>query len=219
MIGSTQGVVAALLKSFDRKQQHEQPYRHWFLSSCLPEELVDDIVALPFEVPDLGDVSGKRELHNSTRTYFDMENQEKHDCCAAVAQAFQDRQITDRIERDFDIDLTGTYLRIEYAQDTGNFWLEPHSDLGVKSFTMLIYMSKDPSHAELGTDIYDAEKRHVGRSPFSPGGALIFVPANDTFHGFEPRNIEGVRKSIIVNYVTSEWRAREQLAFPDSAIS
>ena len=219
MTSSAHDVVTRLHDSFDNKQQHEHPYRHWFLSSCLPETLLDDIIALPFEVPDLGDVSGKRELHNSTRTYFDVENQEKYDCCAAFAQAFQDRQITSRIEQDFDINLSRTYLRIEYAQDTGNFWLEPHSDLGVKSFTMLIYLSKDPSHAELGTDIYDGEKRHVGRSPFSPGGALIFVPANDTLHGFEPRNIEGVRKSIIVNYVTSEWRAREQLAFPDRAIS
>jgi len=219
MTSSAQDVVARLHQSFDEKQQHEQPYRHWFLSSCLPETLLDNIIALPLKVPDLGDVSGKRELHNSTRTYFDVENQEKHDCCAAFAQGFQDEQITSRIERDFDIDLSGTYLRIEYAQDTGKFWLEPHSDLGVKSFTMLIYLSKDPGHAELGTDIYDAEKRQVGRSPFTPGGALVFVPASDTFHGFEPRTIEGVRKSIIVNYVTSEWRAREQLAFPDSAIS
>jgi len=219
MTSSTQVVVAGLSRSIEKKQQHENPYRHWFLSSCLPEDLLEDIIALPFEIPDLGDVSGKRELHNSTRSYFDVENQKKYACCATFAEAFQGRRTIDLIGKHFEIDLSGTYLRIEYAQDTGNFWLEPHSDLGVKSFTMLIYLSKDASHAELGTDIYNAEKRHVGRSPFSPGGALVFVPANDTFHGFEPRNIEGVRKSIILNYVTSEWRAREQLAFPDSAIS
>jgi len=27
-----------------------------------------------------------------------------------------------------------------------------------------------------------------------------------------------VRKSVIVNYVTSEWRAKEQLAFPDAPV-
>jgi len=218
MTSSAQDVVANLLGSIDKKQQNEQPYRHWFLSSCLPEELSDDILDLPFEVPDLGSLSGKRELHNSTRTYFDVENQQKHDCCAAFAQAFQDGQITGRIEQEFDIDLTGTYLRIEYAQDTGEFWLEPHSDLGVKAFTMLIYLSKDASHADLGTDVYDTDKNHVGRAPFAPGGALIFIPSKISFHGFEPRKIEGVRKSIIINYVTNEWRAREQLAFPDRPI-
>ena len=34
----------------------------------------------------------------------------------------------------------------------------------------------------------------------------------------EPREIEGVRKSVIINYVTNEWRAREQLSFPDAPI-
>ena len=47
---------------------------------------------------------------------------------------------------------------------------------------------------------------------------MIFVPADDTFHGFERRPIKGVRKSLIINYVTDEWRAREQLAFGEAPI-
>jgi len=89
----------------------------------------------------------------------------------------------------------------------------------VKVFTMLLYLSKDPSHGNLGTDVYDAEKKHVGRSPFVPNAAMVFVPSTDTFHGFEPREIGGVRKSIIINYVTNDWRAREQLSYPDSPIA
>jgi hypothetical protein len=80
---------------------------------------------------------------------------------------------------------------------------------------MLLYMSKDERHRGLGTDIYDADKKHVGCSPFVPNTAMVFVPSNNTYHGFEPRKIEGVRKSVIINYVTNAWRAREQLAFPD----
>jgi hypothetical protein len=79
---------------------------------------------------------------------------------------------------------------------------------------MLLYMSKDEQHKELGTDIYDINKKHLGRSPFESNAAMIFVPSDITYHGFEPRKITGVRKSVIVNYVTNEWRAREQLAFP-----
>ena len=44
---------------------------------------------------------------------------------------------------------------------------------------------------------------------------MVFVPSDITYHGFEPRTIDGVRKSVIINYVTNEWRAREQLAYPD----
>jgi hypothetical protein len=43
--------------------------------------------------------------------------------------------------------------------------------------------------------------------------ALIFVPGDHTWHGFEPRKIDGVRKSVIINYVTHEWRDRSQLAY------
>jgi hypothetical protein len=40
------------------------------------------------------------------------------------------------------------------------------------------------------------------------------VPGHDTWHGLERRAIHGVRKSVIMNYVTDEWRARDQLAYP-----
>ena len=211
--------VSALLESIATSQRHETPYRHWFLNGCLPEDALEEILALPFPAPRLGGVSGRRELHNATRRYFDAENRAHYPVCAGFCDAFQDKRVTDRITQHFGARLGDTFLRVEYAQDTGGFWLEPHTDLGVKTFTMLLYMSKDVAHADLGTDIYDTEKKHAGRSPFAPNAAMVFVPSTDTFHGFEQRNIEGVRKSVIINYVTSEWRAREQLAFPDRPVA
>lgn len=215
----SEAVTATLLKSFATAKRAEQPYRHWFLNECLPKSVTDDLTELPFPPPALGGVSGKRELHNATRRYFDVENRGRFPAVAAFADAFQSRVITSAIEQTFTTRLGGTYLRLEYAQDTDGFWLEPHTDLGVKVFTMLLYLSKDPTHANLGTDIYDDAKQHVGASPFAPNAAMVFIPSNNTFHGFEPRRIEGVRKSIIINYVTSEWRAREQLSYPDQPIA
>ena len=210
--------VSAIIKSIATSERHETPYRHWFLQRCLPDDALEAILALPFPAPDLGGVSGKRELHNATRKYFDVENRGLHPVCEGFCQAFQDKRVTEMIAAHFGAKLAGTFLRVECAQDTDGFWLEPHTDLGVKTFTMLLYMSKDPSHADLGTDIYDREKKHVGRSPFAPNAAMVFVPSDITYHGFEPRRIEGVRKSVIINYVTTEWRAREQLAFPDRPV-
>src|SRR3546814_4060289 len=88
------------------------------------------------------------------------------------------------------------------------------SDLA-KCFTMLVYLSTAPGSAQWGTDIYDAERHHAGRAPAGFDQGLIFVPASDTWHGFEPRRIDGVRRSIIVNYVVPEWRARPDLAVPE----
>ena len=216
---SADDVIRSFIKSIDSAKRSERPYRNWSLTACFPADVVDDILALPFEAPSLEGISGKRELHNNTRKYFDVGNRKLFPVCDAVAQAFQDKRLTSHIEKTFGTNLKGTYLRIEFAQDIEGFWLEPHTDLGVKLFTMLLYTSKDPSHADLGTDIYDTEKKHVGRSPFESNAALVFVPSNITYHGFEPRKISGVRKSVIINYVTNEWRAREQLAFPDRPIA
>jgi hypothetical protein len=216
---SAEDVARTFLQSVDSGKRSEQPYPHWTLKGCLPSDTIDDILALPFPAPSLGGVSGKRELHNNTRKYFDVENRKAFPVCETVAQAFQDKRVTDHIAKSFGAKLGGTYLRIEFAQDTDGFWLEPHTDLGVKSFSMLLYISKEDRHRDLGTDIYDANKVHIGRSPFASNAAMIFVPSNNTYHGFEKRPIKGVRKSLIINYVTEEWRAREQLAFPEQPIA
>ena len=213
-----QDVQTSLLESFAAGERGETPYRHWFLSDCLPQDALQAICDLPFPAPDLGGLSGKREVHNATRRYFDVEGRERFDVVAAVSRAFQEPVLFTAVENTFGTDLEGTYLRIEYAQDTDGFWLEPHTDLGVKLFTLLLYLSDEPGHETLGTDIYDSSKTHVGRSPFAANGAMVFVPSDNTYHGFEQRPITGVRKSLIINYVSDEWRAREQLAYPDQPI-
>src|SRR5262249_3624711 len=43
--------VAALGASIGSARRHEQPYRHWFLQRCIPEDAVDPILALPFPAP------------------------------------------------------------------------------------------------------------------------------------------------------------------------
>lgn len=216
---SAEDIVRAFSASVANGDHADQPYPHWVLRGCFPDDTVEDILTLPFPAPSLEGVSGKRELHNNTRKYFDAENREAFPVVEAVAEAFQDKRVTGLIEKTFGTKLDGTYLRIEFAQDTDGFWLEPHTDLGVKSFTMLLYLSDEDGHENLGTDIYDANKNHVGRSPFAPNAAMVFVPSDNTYHGFEKRPIKGVRKSLIINYVTNEWRAREQLAYPETPIS
>jgi hypothetical protein len=115
-------------------------------------------------------------------------------------------------------DLSGAYVRLEYAQDTDGFWLNPHTDLGVKRLTLLIYLSESVDQADLGTDIYRDPETWAKRPRFEDNAALMFVPGANTWHGMERRRIPGVRRSVIMNYVTDDWRAREQLAYPDTPV-
>ncbi|MBP2300019.1 2OG-Fe(II) oxygenase [Azospirillum picis] len=212
-------VAASFLRCLARSRRADSPYAHWLLSDALPEQTGDAIARLPWTPPAVSDTYGKRETNNASRTYFGAAAQAEHAVCGTVARAFQGRGVVEAIQRTCGVDLAGTSLRIEYCQDTDGFWLEPHTDIGVKKFTMLIYLSKGPNCAGWGTDVLDADKRVVARAPYAFNEGLIFIPGTDTWHGFEKRPIDGVRKSIIVNYVGPEWRARHELCFPDNPVA
>ncbi len=211
-------VRASLIAAFARARADDAPYRHWTVTDVFPPGMTSDLRRLPFSAPDLGGVSGKRELHNDQRHYFDAANNARFEACAAVASAFQSRAVTSAIERATGADLADSYVRLEYAQDTEGFWLQPHTDLGVKRFTMLIYLAEGASQANLGTDIYADPDSWAKRSPFVDNTALVFVPGANTWHGLEPRPIAGLRRSVIMNYVTDEWLERGQLAYPDTPV-
>jgi hypothetical protein len=211
-------VYSTLSASIAHRQRSDEPYTHWILSNVFPASSVAELAKLSFPVTNVGDVSGRRELHNATRHYFDPANIAKYKVCREIAEVLQSPSMVGQIAKAFGTSLDGTYLRIEFAQDAGNFWLEPHTDLGVKKFTMLYYLSADAGHRDLGTDIYRNKETHFGRPPFIQNTALIFVPSDKTWHGFEKRDIPGVRKSVIINYVTTEWRAREQLAWGENPV-
>ena len=211
-------IQASLKHSLASAARFDEPYRHWVLDRFFPDDVATDLQSVAFPVADLEGVSGKRELHNDTRHYVDAANRARLTSFAAIANTFQSADTARAIEAFTGAKLDGTYLRIEYAQDVTGFWLEPHTDLGVKRLTILIYLSNGEDHDDLGTDIYDGEKQWFKRAPFAHNGAMMFVPGDDTYHGFENRNINGVRKSLILNYVTEEWRDREQLAFPEATV-
>lgn len=211
------GPAERFLTSLAAAERRDSPFRHWLLDEVLPVPLARAIASLPIPPAKIGDTHGKRETHNSTRRFF-ADGDLATPVARAVTQAFQSKAVVGALAETTGAELAGTNLRIEYCRDTDGFWLEPHTDIGAKSFTMLIYLSDEPEAAGWGTDIYDAQKRHLGAAPCGFDQGLIFVPGADTWHGFEKRRIDGVRKSLIVNYVKPEWRARHELAYPDTVV-
>ena len=112
---SSESIVGSLTASIDSAKPSEKPYKNWFLTKCLPAEAAANVIELPFEPPSLEGISGKRELHNNTRKYFDAENMARFPVCKAFNDAFQDKRITGLIERHFGTNLAGSYLRVEFA--------------------------------------------------------------------------------------------------------
>ena len=209
-------VSASLVRCFEASDFSAAPFRHWLLSDILPVAVCDAIDALPARPPNIDDTRGKRETHNSSRVFFGLDNRRRHRVCESLAAGFQSAVTVERIERLCGVELRDkSHLRIEYCLDTDGFWLEPHTDIGAKLFTMLVYLSDEPGCEAWGTDILDADFNLVATAPYKRNTGLIFIPGAGTWHGFRPRKIEGVRRSLIINYVRPEWRSRHELAFPD----
>lgn len=219
---STEPNAASVRERFmgclERAKHERQPWSYWLLSDALPPATCEALRTLPIEPAAIDDTQGRRETNNATRVHFSPELQARFPVCRQIAEMLQDPATIARLERTCGTSLKGALLRIEYCQDQAGFWLEPHTDIGAKLFTMLIYLSDGPGSERWGTDIYDQQQRHVGTAPYKANAGLIFVPGSDTWHGFEPRSIDGVRRMIMVNYVKPEWRDRHQLAFPDRPV-
>jgi hypothetical protein len=184
------------------------------LKNALPPNVCAAIANLPFPAPAETSFDGKRETNNSTRIFLSPAVQWSHAVCREVAGAFKNPRVISAIEEVTGANLDKSQLRIEYCQDIDGFWLEPHVDIPVKKFTMLVYLSDDARLSDAGTDVYDDSPRlrRVATAPYEFDAGMIFIPGKNTWHGFRKRPIRGVRKSIIVNYVSPEWRATGELA-------
>ena len=195
------------------------PFRHWLFSGALPEELSREVLELPVAPPPPMDNAGKRDSHNDLRRFFSPDMQAQFPVMRLIAQTFQSAPVVRAIEGRFGIDCAGSYLRIEYCQDRDGFWLEPHMDIKEKLMTMQLYLNTGPDAATLGTDLYDADRKFVSRGSGTLGEGMVFIPKEPlSWHGFDRRPIAGVRRSLLVNYVTPDWRARHELSFPDRPI-
>ena len=45
---SSQAVADCLLASISASKRSDSPYKHWFMTSCLPDDAIDTILSLPF---------------------------------------------------------------------------------------------------------------------------------------------------------------------------
>ncbi len=207
-------VADSFLACLDAARHETSPFDYWLLEDALPNGYCDGIANLPFQPPEVAEFNGRREAHNAFRVYFNPENQARFEVCRRVVEGFQNTTVKGAIEETTGADLSDGHLRIEYCQDTDGFWLEPHTDISVKKFTMLVYLLDDPALADAGTRVHEGppDFKCVGAAPYGRNKGLIFVPGNDTWHSVARSPIKGVRKSIIINYVTSDWREAWELA-------
>jgi hypothetical protein len=201
-----------IVRSLAAARPADIPFRHWRPRAMLDGTTAVALATLPLTLPaDLDWTTGRREANNKTRLFFDPAGQAAIPAMRAVAEAMQSADVVAACEKLSGIGLAGTFLRIEYCRDGDGFWLEPHTDIGAKRITILTYLSTGGEAEGWGTDVYDGSKTRVESIPGDFNCALLFVPGPDTWHGFDRRPVRGLRRSLMINYVGAEWRARHEL--------
>ena len=203
---------------FGAARRYDTPFRHWRLSSVLPPAMLRAVAQLTPAPARQVETRGRRETNNAIRRFFDADLQAAQPACAALAGFLQAPATIAHLQALCGAALAGCFLRIEYCQDVAGFWLEPHTDIGAKRFTMLIYLVEPPAGEQWGTDLLYADGSLAARATGAANSGVIFIPGSDTWHGFAPRQISGVRRTLIVNYVGPEWRARHELSFPGNSV-
>jgi hypothetical protein len=206
------------LRALTASRREEKPYRHWKMSDVLPLDMCTGILTLPIAPPVIRDRDGTRDTYNYSRSFFSPKLRRDFAACAVLANALQRSDVARHLAETFNINPAGSYLRIEYIQDTDGAWLEPHRDIPDKLFSMVVYLCTGPEAKNWGTDIYDAHKNWIGRAAADFNSAVTFIAGPNTWHGFDKRPIEGVRRLLEINYVRN-WRDRDQLTFPDRPIA
>jgi hypothetical protein len=209
------GIAAHVGAAIRTSSVIREPWPHWQIAGMVPADVLRELVKLPFSPARVDRRSGRREYHDESRIYFDRINIARFSVMRRIAEAMQSSAVVSAVHKAFAAPIENAFLRIEYALDADGFWLEPHTDIGAKKFTCFVYLD---GAEDLGTDLYADPQIFAGRVAFMPNSALAFVPSENTWHGFAPRPIAGVRRSLIINYVGAEWHAREQLSFPDTPV-
>ncbi|MDI2112686.1 2OG-Fe(II) oxygenase [Commensalibacter nepenthis] len=206
--------VQNLHRSIHQASGYTYPYQHWLLENILPDFVCDSLLEwMPDEKAISGDIQGRRENNNQNRVFVNPEKQQQDRRCAALAQAFESQETRDLFSKVTGADLSNTWLRLELCLDKEGFWLEHHTDIGAKKLTFLISLSLGDDAENWGTDIMNAQGDSLARSSGKFNSAFMFIPSKDTWHGYKKRPMKGIRRTLIMNYVNQNWRAKHELAF------
>jgi len=196
----------------DDSKKKIYPFTHWVFNKVFTENIVEELSNINLKPLKYQKQNGTREINNAARFFLNNDNCLKYPIFKSVVNIFQQKNNIIKLENISGSNLQKGKLRIEYAMDEGDFWLEPHLDIKEKLLTFLIYLSGDPGSDQWGTTLYNSDLTYHSQVPYRKNLGFMFVAGNNTWHGFEKQKIDGIRKCLIINYVTNDWKSIHELA-------
>lgn len=179
------------------------PLRWVHVVQCWSDDTADKLLEY-FPKPIPVDYDGRRASANEFRTFV------TRDKTPELAELFSNFDTPEA--RAYFTDLSGVdcsqgKLRIELCQDGPGFWLENHIDIPEKLITLQVYLG-DGKH-NWGTELFWETGQIT--VPFEHNSGWLGNKHNKIIHGVPKKTVDGIRKSVIINYVVGDWNDKDQL--------
>lgn len=192
-------------------KKNTDPFVHYIsIGSSVPDDTAEDLLKMA-QPSELINSSGSRADYKQ-RTFLNNANYETF---SSPVKCFIDRISSEdfykEIHQSIGVDLRGADIRAEVACDIDGFFQIPHLDTDDKRITWLTYLGTVEENGDVGTDLFNSDKEYIKSAPWGFNNGLIFLPGNDTWHGFrKEKAISGYRKVLIINYVDG-WNDEYEL--------
>jgi hypothetical protein len=182
------------------------PFNHYSFSDVFCENELRQIEDIDL-FNCFASLDGER-ASNTNRFFANHENRKTHNVIDRIVNYFSDSKTIAHFENESGRKIFGNYLRVEFIADNQASWLKPHVDIEEKIMSMMIYLNTTDEDPNIGTAIYDEDRKLIKTVPYLHNTGFYFYPSHNTWHGLEPIKIKTMRKAIMVNYCTFETEFR-----------
>lgn len=182
------------------KQKIKIPFDHYTFENVFCEKELTSINSIKLE-DNAAHLDGARSTNNN-RFFVNSTNINDNFTFERIVEYFLRDDVIEMFEEESGKKIRGNYLRVEFIEDKEKSWLEPHVDIEEKIMSLLIYLNNTNENYDIGTSLYDNNKKFVTTVPYIDNTGFYFYPSDNTWHGLESVNIKKRRRAIMVNYCT-----------------
>ncbi len=195
------------------------PFPHFYIRDIFPADFYRDLIAnLPdhsamLPIGEVRPVKGYKErfVLQMSPQYLAALPEAKRKFWEECAQWMMTGKLTNYLLNKFSAHINERFKNVQspifynecmLIEDITNYSIGPHSDSPKKVISVLFYLPKDDSQANLGTSIYVPKEAsftcpggpHYGfenfskvhTMPFLPNSVFVFLKTANSFHGVEP---------------------------------
>ena len=185
--------------------EYKEPWVHYVFENFFTNTDYKHLLKIPTLNSDYKKITGFRDAIDN-RVFLSNQYVKDNPQLKPLMVYLNDKSIW----KEYGAELDNSLLRVELIDDRYPFFHDIHYDTPEKKITIIVNLNKE-DEKNLATDIYVDKDTHYKKLDWIDNSALLFIPTEDRYHGFNPIEYKGIRRIMIINFVDKNiWRDKEQ---------